>query len=414
MQDFDKKPSTNYNSAMDDVWKHLREYPDVMYLIYPKWWSWMVICLSIVVFVVGLIGNALVCVALYRNGSMRTVTNYFLMNLAIADFMVILFCLPATLTWDITLTWLFGTICCKIITYLQTVSVTVSVLTLSFISMERWYAICFPLKFKSTIGRAKTAILIIWIIALTLDVPELVVYETIHRGNESISILFTQCEPVWPQMFDLSWTIMKMTLLYAIPLCVMAIMYYRIGKVLRISEKQLTSRGILLRCKGITFIFYFVPEISENTHLHNFSITASMNKKGQLESRKKAAKMLASVVGMFALCFLPLHTIEILRLTMEMRNNEVNRAFSMFSHWLCYVNSAVNPLIYNFMSKKFRKEFKKSFECCTKAGRQKRKDTFVFQQMGSLSKNRISNRKFTHTSGSLSSRTDTVTTKLSE
>ncbi|XP_022914656.2 orexin receptor type 2-like isoform X3 [Onthophagus taurus] len=280
---------------------------------------------------------------------------------------------------------------------LDTVSVTVSVLTLSFISMERWYAICFPLKFKSTIGRAKTAILIIWIIALTLDVPELVVYETVHRGNESISILFTQCEPVWPQMFDLSWTIMKMTLLYAIPLCVMAIMYYRIGKVLRISEKQLTSR-----------------EISENTHLHNFSITASMNKKGQLESRKKAAKMLASVVGMFALCFLPLHTIEILRLTMEMRNNEVNRAFSMFSHWLCYVNSAVNPLIYNFMSKKFRKEFKKSFECCTKAGRQKRKDTFVFQQMGSLSKNRISNRKFTHTSGSLSSRTDTVTTKLSE
>jgi hypocretin (orexin) receptor 2 len=49
---------------------------------------------------------------------------------------------------------------------LQTVSVTVSVLTLTFISVDRWYAICFPLKFKSTTGRAKTAIIIIWLLAL--------------------------------------------------------------------------------------------------------------------------------------------------------------------------------------------------------------------------------------------------------
>ncbi|PSN49040.1 Orexin receptor type 2, partial [Blattella germanica] len=50
--------------------------------------------------------------------------------------------------------------------YLQTVSVAVSVLTLTFISVDRWYAICFPLKFKSTTSRAKTAIFIIWLVAL--------------------------------------------------------------------------------------------------------------------------------------------------------------------------------------------------------------------------------------------------------
>jgi hypocretin (orexin) receptor 2 len=51
---------------------------------------------------------------------------------------------------------------------LQTVSVGVSVLTLTFISVDRWYAICFPLKFKSTTGRAKTAIIIIWLLALAV------------------------------------------------------------------------------------------------------------------------------------------------------------------------------------------------------------------------------------------------------
>lgn len=50
--------------------------------------------------------------------------------------------------------------------YLQTVSVSVSVLTLTVISVERWYAICYPLKFKATTGRAKRLILLIWVIAL--------------------------------------------------------------------------------------------------------------------------------------------------------------------------------------------------------------------------------------------------------
>lgn len=50
--------------------------------------------------------------------------------------------------------------------FFQTVSVSVSILTLTFISIDRWYAICFPLKFKSTTGRAKTAIIVIWVVAL--------------------------------------------------------------------------------------------------------------------------------------------------------------------------------------------------------------------------------------------------------
>lgn len=50
--------------------------------------------------------------------------------------------------------------------FTQTVSVTVSVMTLTSISIDRWYAICHPLKFKSTTGRARTAIIIIWIVGL--------------------------------------------------------------------------------------------------------------------------------------------------------------------------------------------------------------------------------------------------------
>ncbi|KDR20271.1 Orexin receptor type 2 [Zootermopsis nevadensis] len=87
--------------------------------IFPTAYEWVLIAFHTVVFFVGLIGNALVCVAVYRNHSMRTVTNYFIVNLAVADFMVIFFCLPPTVVWDVTETWFMGTALCKIVLYFQ-------------------------------------------------------------------------------------------------------------------------------------------------------------------------------------------------------------------------------------------------------------------------------------------------------
>lgn len=65
------------------------------------------------------IGNALVCLAVWSNHSMRTVTNIFIVNLAVADFFVILFCLPPTVIWDVTETWFLGETMCKVVIYFQ-------------------------------------------------------------------------------------------------------------------------------------------------------------------------------------------------------------------------------------------------------------------------------------------------------
>lgn len=79
----------------------------------------LLVTLHLTVFVVGLIGNFLVCLSVYRNKSLQTVTNYYIVNLAVADFLVILICLPPTLYWDLTLTWYFGLALCKLVPYLQ-------------------------------------------------------------------------------------------------------------------------------------------------------------------------------------------------------------------------------------------------------------------------------------------------------
>lgn len=105
--------TNDYCETDDDYIDRIEAY------IFPSVYEWILIGLHCMVFIVGLVGNFLVCLAVYRNHTMRTVTNMFIVNLAIADFLVIFLCLPPTVLWDITETWFMGSTLCKIIPYFQ-------------------------------------------------------------------------------------------------------------------------------------------------------------------------------------------------------------------------------------------------------------------------------------------------------
>ncbi|CAF1098878.1 unnamed protein product [Adineta steineri] len=91
----------------------------ILKYVLPTYYEWMCIVLYLIVFIVGTVGNLLVIIVIQRNRSMRTVTNMFIMNLAAADLLVLLFCLPATVIQDVTKTWFFGLILCKFVNYIQ-------------------------------------------------------------------------------------------------------------------------------------------------------------------------------------------------------------------------------------------------------------------------------------------------------
>lgn len=78
-----------------------------------------IIMLNMLIFLFGTTGNIFVCLSVYRNHQLRNVTNYYIVNLALADLLVIIICLPPTFIWDLSLTWFFGTLPCKLIMYLQ-------------------------------------------------------------------------------------------------------------------------------------------------------------------------------------------------------------------------------------------------------------------------------------------------------
>ncbi|CAG9797936.1 unnamed protein product [Chironomus riparius] len=89
------------------------------------------------VFSVGLIGNLFVISVVFRVPRMRTVTNLFIANLAFADVLVIIFCVPATLMSNLFVPWILGWFMCKTVPYIQGVSVAASVYSLIAVSLDR-------------------------------------------------------------------------------------------------------------------------------------------------------------------------------------------------------------------------------------------------------------------------------------
>lgn len=103
------------------------------------------------IFVVALFGNGIVCYIVQSSPRMRTVTNYFIANLAVGDIFMSLFCVPFSFVSILLLHyWPFGAVMCHLVNYSQAVSVLVSAYTLVAISVDRYIAIMWPLRPRIT------------------------------------------------------------------------------------------------------------------------------------------------------------------------------------------------------------------------------------------------------------------------
>lgn len=115
------------------------------------------------VFIIALLGNGLVCYVVQTSPRMKTVTNYFIVNLAVGDILMTLFCVPFSFVSMLILRyWPFGMIMCKIVNYSQAVSVLVSAYTLLAISIDRYMAIMRPLKPRLGKTAAKLVVAAVW------------------------------------------------------------------------------------------------------------------------------------------------------------------------------------------------------------------------------------------------------------
>ncbi|CAK1551557.1 unnamed protein product [Leptosia nina] len=176
-----------------------------------------------IIFLLSIFGNCLVIATLASNRRMRTVTNVYLLNLAISDFLLGVFCLPFTLVGQIYRRFLFGATLCKLIPFLQAISVSVDVWTLVAISLERYFAICRPLKSRKwqTQCHAYKMIATVWILSLMLNSPILVVSTLQPMKGDAY-----KCREVWANLeLERTFNLGLDAVLLLIPFFVMSFAY---------------------------------------------------------------------------------------------------------------------------------------------------------------------------------------------
>uniref|UniRef100_A0A8D2DYK8 KISS1 receptor n=1 Tax=Sciurus vulgaris TaxID=55149 RepID=A0A8D2DYK8_SCIVU len=108
--------------------------------------AWLVPLFFAALMLLGLVGNSLVIYVICRHKQMRTVTNFYIANLAATDVTFLLCCVPFTALLYPLPAWVLGDFMCKFVNYIQQVSVQATCATLTAMSVDRWYVTVFPLR----------------------------------------------------------------------------------------------------------------------------------------------------------------------------------------------------------------------------------------------------------------------------
>ncbi|NP_001266380.1 neuropeptide FF receptor 2-like [Bombyx mori] len=305
----------------------------------------------LLVFLVGLVGNCFVIAVVYRSPRMRTVTNFFIVNLAFADILVIVFCLPATLMSNIFVPWVLGWLMCKTVPYVQGLSVAASVYSLVAVSLDRFLAIWWPLKCQITKRRSRMMIVFIWIFAILVTTPWVFFFDLVVVFEENPNVHL--CIDVWPNPLSevLYFVVGNLIFCYILPMVMITMCYILIWiKVWRRS----------------------IPTDTQDAQMERM----------QQKSKVKVVKMLVAVVILFVLSWFPLYLI-FARIKLggpiKKWEEEMLPIVTPLAQWLGASNSCINPILYAFFNKKYRKGFVaiiKSRKCC---GRLRYYETIALQ-----------------------------------
>ena len=235
------------------------------------------------------------------------------------------------------LSGMLGKVMCKALFYAIPVSIAASVLTMLVISIDRFYAIFYPLREK-LLRRPKVLSSIIWVLSLILMVPNIFLYQAEFNSQRN-EYLCVQNWP-WGNSNDLQETYRVLTvfhiclfvILYAVPLSLTALIYF------------LIARKLWLR------------QIPGN-------VTDS-NRAAVEKSRRKVVRLLVVIVVVFAVCWLPNYVNHYFVYLNPQYWPKIPLVVKLGFYWLAHANSAINPCLYILLNASFRKELAVFLACC--------------------------------------------------
>lgn len=279
--------------------------------------------LHIIVFIVGLLGNSLVIYVVVRYTRMKTVTNLYILNLALADEIYILG-IPFLCTHNVLSYWPFGGFLCKVYMTADIMSQFSSTFCLTVMSIDRYLAVVHPMKThkwrKPQVAKILNALM--WVVSFIIALP-VAFFSNIQEGFNSCNI--TWPNTLWSNVFILYTAILG----FFGPVVVICLCYL----LLVIRVRSAGARAGLTRLR---------------------------------QSERKVTRMVVIIVLVFVLCWLPFFTTQIVNLVYTIPENNIVATVYFITVILTYVNSAANPILYGFLSNNFKQSFQKAL-CVARA-----------------------------------------------
>ncbi|KAM7419659.1 hypothetical protein PAMA_016650 [Pampus argenteus] len=282
-------------------------------------------------FILGFIGNLMSLRVLTNRRSRRlagvSATRSLLVNLAVCDLAVVCVCMPITLGNQIYSAWVYGDLLCRAVPFTQAVSVSASVLTLTVISVNRYYSVRSPLRARSMFTRRRilATVAVVWTVSSLMCAPIAVMNRRREISFGSFAILV--CQEEWPQpRLKQGYNVLLFVMLYCLPVTFNLTIGFLTGRRLWGGKKSTFS------------------DLDPRSHALHVS---------RLKTRQKIAKMVVCLVLLFAVSWLPLYLAD-LWIDCEQRPPSWLLQTRPFAQWLGLTNSSLNPICYCFIGDLYR------------------------------------------------------------
>ncbi|XP_064596148.1 muscarinic acetylcholine receptor M3-like [Liolophura sinensis] len=334
----------------------------------------IIICVVfyIIVFVT-IFGNVLVLLAIKVEKRLQTLFNYYIINLAVTDIAVAVTAM-SFYTLDVTLGyWPFGEIMCAIWIFCDYGMTFASVFTLIAISLDRFWSVTWSLHYRTHHTRKKCLIIIavIWLFMVILWLPPCVL-DRIQNSQPEVCI--------WEPSLNREFVIVIAAVGHHGAFLLLMFCYIRVLLFMRKRQvnpviprnKNISASPSVSGVEDSVVAATSLSVVASDTKSNNLlqppksgngqssaKAQSSENSSGINKERKVFVTLTYIIVG-YVMCWLPFHIVfDVSSIAPEKVPNTVYT----ITFWMTYLNSTINPFLYNFSSKEFRQAFKKILSC---------------------------------------------------
>ncbi|GMT06337.1 hypothetical protein PENTCL1PPCAC_28511 [Pristionchus entomophagus] len=316
------------------------------------------------IFVLGLAGNFAIIYVTLKHRTLQTVQNMFILNLAASDIIVCLLSLPITPVTNIYKNWFFGSVLCRLIPWVQGVSIFICTFSLGAIAVDRYILVVHPHTPPLSKQGALYVTVILWSLSIIVTIPYAVyMYVETYEG-----ICGSFCTEKWPNPTSRRvYTMVVMIGQFVLPFALMAFCYATIFSRLRnrakvkLRKMDACSHALEGSQPSVS------PLPNKNGSGGEKNRAQLIDQKGRgagrhriLAQTRRTTMILASMVVMFGLTWLPHNVVSIIleyddsRTIFSWYDHDVSYLINLFTHSIAMTNNISNPVLYAWLNPTFR------------------------------------------------------------